>query len=199
MVLKILMRERQLMLDAFQENPDIDKSQYKPDFTDFQKAIEKHLLPKARLDMVEFFHKHHITPTSMIDVSDGLGSELKHLCRASQVGALIEETKLPILSETREICDEFEDDGATYALYGGEDYELLFTLNPNDWDKVSHFKDITIIGTILDEVSGIKMTDLFGAEVDLMRHSGFQHFTPEPTFHDPANETSDDDEPESNG
>ncbi len=180
--LKVLMRERQTMLDTFAENPDMDKSTYKPDLSEYQTVIEKHLLPKARVDAVKFFHEAGIVPTSMIDISDGVGSELKHLCRNSQTGALIEESKLPILSETREVSDEFEDDATTYALFGGEDYELLFTLSPNDLDKLSPFKDVHIIGKMLDASNGVKMRDLFGADIDLQNASGFQHFTEEEDF-----------------
>jgi thiamine-monophosphate kinase len=174
--LKILMRERQTMLDFFAENPDIDKSNYKADLSDYQKAIEKHLLPKARTDIVGFFHSIGLTPTAMIDISDGVASELKHICRNSKTGAMIEESKIPILSETREVADEFEDDGATYALFGGEDYELLFTISSDNLGKIEFNKDIHIIGMIKDESEGIKMRDLFGAEVNLMNASGFQHF-----------------------
>ncbi|MFQ3598308.1 MAG: thiamine-phosphate kinase [Chloroherpetonaceae bacterium] len=177
--LKVLMRERQTMLDTFAENPDMDKSTYKADLSEYQKAIEKHLLPKARIDAVKFFHEAGIVPTSMIDVSDGVASELKHLCRNSQTGALIEESKIPILSETREVSDEFEDDGTTYALFGGEDYELLFTISPNDLEKLSAFKDIHIIGKVLDASHGVKMRDLFGTDIDLQNTSGFQHFAEE--------------------
>jgi thiamine-monophosphate kinase len=179
--LKILMRERRMMLDAFQENPDLKPEAYKPDFSEFEKVIEKHLLPKARTDIIEFFRKEKITPTAMIDVSDGLGSELKHICRNSAAGGLIEESKLPILSETRESADEFEDDATTYALFGGEDYELLFTVSPKDAAKLEKNPDIHIIGKITDDADGVKMTDLFGAEVNLFNHSGFQHFSQEET------------------
>lgn len=180
--LKVLMRERQIMLQTFAENPDMDKSTYKPDLSEYQAVIEKHLLPKARVDAVKFFHEAGIVPTSMIDVSDGLGSELKHLCRNSHTGALIEESKIPILSETREVCDEFEDDATTYALFGGEDYELLFTLSPDDLDKLSDFKDAHIIGKMLDASNGVKMRDLFGIDIDLQNTSGFQHFAEEDNF-----------------
>ncbi len=175
--LKVLMRERQTMLETFAENPDMDKSTYKADLSDYQKVIEKHLLPKARVDAVKFFHEVGLVPTSMIDVSDGVGSELKHLCRSSQTGALIEETKLPILAETREVSDEFEDDATTYALFGGEDYELLFTISPTDLDKLSSFPDVHIIGKMLPQSAGIKLRDLFGTDIDLTKTSGFDHFT----------------------
>ncbi|MFN3561325.1 MAG: thiamine-phosphate kinase [Chloroherpetonaceae bacterium] len=192
--LKVLMRERQTMLDLFAENPDMDKSTYKPDFSDYQVVIEKHLLPKARVDAVKFFHEVGLVPTSMIDVSDGTGSELKHLCRNSQTGALIEESKLPILSETREVSDEFEDDATTYALFGGEDYELLFTISPNDFDKLSLFKDVHIIGKVLDASSGVKMRDLFGTDIDLQNTSGFQHFAEEQGFFENNDDAHDHDE-----
>lgn len=177
--LKVLMRERQAMLDMLKENPELSEADYKPDFSDYQKAIEKHLLPKARIDAVRFFREAGIVPTAMIDVSDGVCSELKHICRNSNVGALIEETKLPILAETREISDEFEDDATTYALFGGEDYELLFTISPNDLEKLSRFHDVCVIGSIKPQSAGVKMRDLFGSEVDLQNLSGYQHFSEE--------------------
>ncbi|MDW8467511.1 MAG: thiamine-phosphate kinase [Chloroherpetonaceae bacterium] len=105
--LKVLMRERQMMLEYFAENPEADQASYKPDMEEYQTAIKKHLLPAARLNIVRFFHQHCIVPTSMIDISDGLGSEIKHICEQSGTGALLEESKLPILSEVREIASEF--------------------------------------------------------------------------------------------
>lgn len=188
--LKVLMRERQTMLDTFAENPEMDKSTYKADLSDYQHVIEKHLLPKARVDAVKFFHEVGLVPTSMIDVSDGVGSELKHLCRNSHTGALIEESKLPILAETREVSDEFEDDATTYALFGGEDYELLFTISPNDFDTLSRFKDVHVIGKMLHPNDGIKLRDLFGSDIDLTKTSGFQHFAEEEFFED-DNDTHD--------
>lgn len=189
--LKVLMRERQIMLDTLAENPDMDQSSYKADLSEYQTVIEKHLLPKARVDVVNFFHQVGLVPTSMIDISDGVSSELKHLCKQSNTGAIIEESKIPILSETREVCDEFEDDGITYALFGGEDYELLFTISPNDLDKLSQFKDIHVIGTVLPASQGIKMRDLFGTDIDLQNTSGFQHFT-EPSSLKQNSSTDDD-------
>ncbi|MDX2128830.1 MAG: thiamine-phosphate kinase [Chloroherpetonaceae bacterium] len=177
--LKVLMRERKLMMEAYEAGDASDAESLRellPDLKEYQSAIQKHLLPKARIDVVKLFEEQGIIPTAMIDVSDGLGSELKHLTRESGVGALIEETKIPILSETREISDEFEDDASVYALFGGEDYELLFTVNETDAKKLEGIKEFAEIGSIYPKDFGTKMTDIFGESVDLMRSSGFQHF-----------------------
>jgi thiamine-monophosphate kinase len=180
--LKVLMRERELMLQFLAENPDQPKESYKPDLTEYQKAIEKHLLPKARLDMVRLFAQLHLVPTAMIDISDGLGSEIKHICQQSGVGALIEESRIPILAEVREIASEFEDDALTYALFGGEDYELCFTIKPSDFPKIETIKDISVIGKIQPKDFGIKLRDIYGHEEDLSQYSGFEHFAkPQPT------------------
>ncbi len=174
--LKILMRERQLMVEFYRDNPDAKAVDFEPDIEGYEKVVEKHLLPSARLDIVRYFAEKNIVPTSMIDVSDGVGSELKHLCKQSDVGALIEENKLPILSEAREVADEFEDDALTYALFGGEDYELLFTINPKDLDELTANFDIAIIGEIKPKDFGVKLRDMYGHEEDLSQYAGFQHF-----------------------
>ncbi|MFN3393359.1 MAG: thiamine-phosphate kinase [Candidatus Thermochlorobacter sp.] len=174
--LKVLMRERQLMLELFAENPDMDRDSYKPDFSEYQSAIEKHLLPKARLDIIKLFAEKHLIPTAMIDISDGLGSEIKHICQASGTGALLEENRIPILSEVREIAGEFEDDALTYALFGGEDYELCFTIRPSDFPKIETVKDISVIGCVQPKAFGLKLRDIYGREEDLSQYSGFEHF-----------------------
>jgi len=174
--LKVLMRERELMLQFLAENPDLPKESYKPDIAEYQKAIEKHLLPQARLDMVKLFAQMPLVPTAMIDISDGLGSEIKHICQQSGVGALLEESRIPILAEVREIASEFEDDALTYALFGGEDYELCFTIKPNDLPKLETVRDISIIGRIQPKDFGIKLRDIYGHEEDLSQYSGFEHF-----------------------
>jgi thiamine-monophosphate kinase len=164
------------MLQFLAENPDLPKESYKPDIAEYQKAIEKHLLPQARLDMVKLFAQMPLVPTAMIDISDGLGSEIKHICQQSGVGALLEESRIPILAEVREIASEFEDDALTYALFGGEDYELCFTIKPNDLPKLETVRDISIIGRIQPKDFGIKLRDIYGHEEDLSQYSGFEHF-----------------------
>lgn len=194
--LKVLMRERQLMLEYFAENPDADRESYKPDMEEYQTVIKKHLLPSARLDIVRFFAQHHIVPTAMIDISDGLGSELKHICQQSGTGALIEESKLPILSEVREVASEFEDDALVYALFGGEDYELCFTVRPEDFPKIERNRDIHLIGQIQPKEFGVKLRDIYGYEEDLSQYSGFDHFA-KPKPEERPHEHSHDDEHES--
>ncbi|MBC8042838.1 MAG: thiamine-phosphate kinase [Rhizobacter sp.] len=178
--LKILMRERGLMLENQQPDGSIDTSAYTPDFGDYTAAVERHLLPKARLDIVRLLESKGVVPTSMIDISDGLSSELKHLCKASDVGAVIEENLIPVSGEVRAVAAEFEDDGINYALFGGEDYELLFTLAPADAEKLfsGGNVDVKVIGKITAADAGIKLIDVYGQEFNLTEQAGFDHFEP---------------------
>ncbi|KAK3604925.1 hypothetical protein CHS0354_000589 [Potamilus streckersoni] len=170
--LKILMRERLQMLEDIKEN----NQNYHPVFEDYKTVIQKHLLPKARKDIIEEFAKYGIKPTSMIDISDGLASEIKHLCRNSNVGVLIHEIKIPVINDTKLIADLFADDTTTYALFGGEDYELLFTVGKDMISKIELMEDITIIGEIKSKEFGVKMLSLEHEYVDLLQRSGFDHF-----------------------
>ncbi|ACF13691.1 thiamine-monophosphate kinase [Chloroherpeton thalassium ATCC 35110] len=173
--LKVLMRERKLMLDNLKEDGSVDEN-YRPEIADYQDAVSRHLLPKARLDIVRLFERRGIVPTAMIDISDGLASEIKHICKESKTGAIIEENKFPIMSHARHVADEFEEEATTYALYGGEDYELLFTLSPEDAEKLQETDDVKIIGEIKPEAYGVVMLDMFAREIDLRKVTGYQHF-----------------------
>ena len=174
--LKLLMRERAIMLELLRNNEPYDKD-VMAELRDYSEAIRCHLLPEARIDLVRFFHEAGIVPTSMIDISDGLTSDLRHICRRSGVGAHIEEGKIPILAEARLIADELQDDALTWALSGGEDYQLLFTLPKERYDDISGNKEISVIGEILPEEEGLLLTDIFGMNIDLEDQAGgFDHF-----------------------
>ena len=164
--LQLLEREKQI----WQENPGVQ-----PDLEGQKYAVGRQLKPEARKDAIEAFRKIGLQPTSMIDISDGLASELFHLCKQSGVGALIEESGIPIHQEAQLLALKFKLDPATCALNGGEDYELLFTIDPADADKVKYLPDIYIAGEILEANDGIKLNTKGGNLHDL-KAQGWVHF-----------------------
>ena len=146
--LQILEREKQVFLENPQIQPDLDGKDY---------IIERQLKPEGRRDVVDLLAQLKIKPTSMIDVSDGLASEILHLTTQSDKGCTIYEDKLPIDPVTYETARELGLDPTICALNGGEDYELLFTIKQADYDKIKNDVDISIIGHITDKNSGVKM------------------------------------------
>jgi thiamine-monophosphate kinase len=146
--LQLLEREKQIYL----ENPNIQ-----PDLEGKDYIIERQLKPEARKDVVELLKHLDITPTSMIDVSDGLASEILHICNASNVGCKLYEDKIPLDPMTYETAREFGLDPTVCALNGGEDYELLFTIPQADYDKVKGQLDISVIGYITEVNAGREM------------------------------------------
>ena len=100
--------------------------------------MQRQLKPEARKDVVDFLALKKIIPTSMIDISDGLSSEILHICKNSKVGCNIYEEKIPISEELKSACEEFKLHSTTVAMSGGEDYELLFTIDQKDYDKINH-------------------------------------------------------------
>lgn len=152
--LKILEREKK----KYETSPD--KSNFKPALEPYKLALEKHLMPTARLDMIQIFKKD-IKIGALIDISDGLASELHHICKASNVGARIYEHNIPIETITGIIAEEFLEHPTDYALYGGEEYELLFTINDKEYEKIETLTDdVTIIGRVTEK------------EVTLVRENG---------------------------
>ncbi|RYE51168.1 MAG: thiamine-phosphate kinase, partial [Sphingobacteriales bacterium] len=146
--LQILEREKQIFLENPQVQPDLEGKDY---------IIERQLKPEARRDIVDMLEQMNIKPTAMIDISDGLASELMHICEQSDKGCTIYEEKLPLDPMTFETARELGLDPTVCALNGGEDYELLFTIKQSDYDKLKHDVDITVIGHITDKNSGMKM------------------------------------------
>ena len=148
--LQLLEREKKIFI----ENPKIQ-----PDLSGNDYILEKQLKPEARKDIVDKLKELGVIPTSMIDVPDGLSSEVLHLCRQSGVGCSIYEDKIPIDPQTYERAREFNLDPTVCALNGGEDYELLFTINQKDYEKLREHLDISIIGHITDAASGFNLID----------------------------------------
>jgi len=166
MGLQILEREKQ----EFMVNPDM-----KPQLEDKDYIVHRLLKPEARTDIMHQFADLGLVPTSMIDISDGLASELIHICRASGLGARIYEDKLPVDKLTYETALEFHLDPTTCILNGGEDYELLFTIDQNDFSKVKNHPDITVIGHMVPPSEGIDLVTKQNNIVSLTAQ-GWKHF-----------------------
>jgi thiamine-monophosphate kinase len=142
-------------------------NQLKPQLTGHDYILARQLKPEARLDMVKIFRDLKIKPTSMIDISDGLSSEIKHICKESHVGAKIYEDKILLDNDTKNMALEFNINPLVTALNGGEDYELLFTVPIGDFEKIKNHPDITIIGHIADESEGTVLVTGGGSEIEL--------------------------------
>lgn len=155
--LQVLEREK----EVYKVNPNSQ-----PDLSEYGYALERQLKPEARKDIIEALAELKIKPTSMIDISDGLSSELMHICKQSKCGAKISEAKLPIHEQTGKVAEELNLDPTLFAMNGGEDYELLLTLKPEDAAKLVETADISVVGEIVAETEGLK---LFG------RGEGFTH------------------------
>lgn len=140
---------------------------FTPDFQGKEYLIERQLKPEARKDIVEKLRKENITPTSMIDISDGLSSELMHICKQSKVGCRIYEDRIPIDYQTAIMAEELNMNLVTAALNGGEDYELLFTVPLHFHDEIEKIEGIKIIGYITEESLGCAMVTRDGGEMTL--------------------------------
>ena len=151
--LQLLEREKRVFLANPNAQPDLDGYDY---------IVGRQLKPDARKDIIEFFKKNEMKPTSMIDISDGLSSEVFHLCSQSEVGMTIYEDKIPIDPTTYNMAREFDFDPTMTTLNGGEDYELLFTIDPKDYDKVKNDMNMTIIGHCVPKGEGIHMISKSG-------------------------------------
>ncbi|MBU3658716.1 MAG: thiamine-phosphate kinase [Flavobacteriales bacterium] len=166
MGLQLLEREK----EVFQANPNIQ-----PDLDGHDYIIERQLKPEARVDIIQYLKELEVVPTSMIDISDGLASEILHLCKASKVGCYLYDEKIPIDAKTSMTAIDFNLDPSTCALNGGEDYELLFTVKQEDFEKVNSNPNMTIIGHITDEKDGIYFIDKSGSAITL-KAQGWKHF-----------------------
>lgn len=166
MGLQLLEREK----EVFQANPDIQ-----PDLDGHDYIIERQLKPEARVDIIQYLKELEVVPTSMIDISDGLASEILHICKASKVGCYLYDEKIPIDAKTSMTAIDFNLDPSTCALNGGEDYELLFTVKQEDFEKVNSNPNMTIIGHITDEKDGIYFIDKSGSAITL-KAQGWKHF-----------------------
>ena len=148
--LGLLFLEREKKI--WQENPQIQ-----PDLEGEDYVIGRLLKPEARPDIIQFFATENIQPTAMMDISDGLSSEILHICEQSGVGCTLYEEKIPIMEETRRAAYKFEIDPTACALSGGEEYELLFTVDQNDYEKIQKYEQISVIGYMTDADQGAKI------------------------------------------
>lgn len=146
--LTLMEREKKIYLENPSIQPDLENETY---------VVGRLLKPEARKDIIEFFAANQITPTSMMDVSDGISSEVLHLCKQSNLGCVIYEEKLPIHEDSRHAAYKFGLDPTVCALNGGEDYELIFTLKQEDHDKIVLNEEISVIGYTTDIEAGTKL------------------------------------------
>jgi thiamine-monophosphate kinase len=168
--LKILQREKQRFLES--ANP----VEFQPNLAPFAIALEKHLMPKPRFDISALLTSK-VTTHCAIDISDGLASEVHRICEASNTGAKIYEHNLPLDSNTQQIAGEFSEPPSKYALYGGEEYELLFAMTDQEFEKLESLtSDVTIIGRITPQSEGIELV-LENGEPEALPFAGWDHFT----------------------
>lgn len=158
MGLQVLEREK----EVFKVNPNSQ-----PDLSPYSYIVERQLKPESRKDIVELLQKLGVKPTAMIDISDGLSSEILHLCKNSKVGCNLFEEKIPLDPTVISACEEFKMDSTLVALSGGEDYELLFTIDQNDFDKIKGNPNLTVIGHMTDEGAGAHLISRGNAKIPL--------------------------------
>lgn len=154
---------------------DIDNERTQKAFEGKEYILQRQLKPEARQDVIEALRKAGIRPTSMMDISDGLSSELLHICGQSQVGCAVYADKLPIDYQSAAMAEELNMDIVTCALNGGEDYELLFTIDQKDYEKIVAIEDINIIGYIQKAEYGCNLVTREGNEIAL-KAQGFNAF-----------------------
>ncbi len=159
MGLQILEREKQVFKANPNSQPDLDKYTY---------LIERQLKPEARKDIPPLLEKLEVKPTSMIDISDGLSSEVIHLCKNSKTGVNLYEDKIPLDPAVINVCEEFDLDSTTVALSGGEDYELLFTISQNDFEKIKGNPNLTVIGHMTEENEGMHLITRANTKIPLI-------------------------------
>ncbi len=165
MGLQLLEREN----EVYKVNPNM-----KPQMEGYDYILERQLKPEARMDIVAAFKKMGVTPTSMIDISDGLSSEILHLCKNSGVGCNLHEEKIPMDEQTKQMAEELNINPIVAALNGGEDYELLFTISIDDYEKIKNDPDITIIGHMTDLAQGANLVTNAGSAIPL-EAQGWNH------------------------
>jgi thiamine-monophosphate kinase len=162
-----LEREKKIFLENPSVRPDLEGEKY---------VIGRMLKPDAPRKTIEFFEKEEIIPTAMMDISDGLSSEILHICKQSRLGCVLYEEKIPIAEETRNAAYKFELDPTACALSGGEDYELLFTVHKEDYEKLVLNENISVIGYMTDSLEGQKILTKGGNKFDITAQ-GWNAFT----------------------
>ncbi|MBS1746270.1 MAG: thiamine-phosphate kinase [Bacteroidetes bacterium] len=156
--LTLLEREKSIYLENPQIQPDLEGEDY---------IVGRILKPEARREIIDFFAQQEILPTAMMDISDGLSSEVLHICRQSNLGCRLHEDKLPIAEETRQAAFKFGLDPTVCALNGGEDYELVFTVKQDDYDKIIANDNISIVGYMTELEEGKKFISKGGNTFDI--------------------------------
>lgn len=164
--LQILEREKQIYLEHPEVQPEMENAQY---------LLERHLKPEARRDVIRYFKEAGLKPTAMMDVSDGLSSDIRHICKQSNVGCEIQESMVPINEDAYHMALNFNMDPITCALNGGEDYELLFTIAPEDETKIADESAFVIIGQITKAENGTVLITKSGNRHPL-KAQGWNHF-----------------------
>lgn len=170
MGLQLLERENRVAAERKTQEP------FQPDFAGKEYILERQLKPEARKDIVQMLKDKGIHPTSMMDVSDGLSSELLHICKASDVGCRVYEGRIPIDYQTACMAEEFNMNMVTAAMNGGEDYELLFTVPLTDNENVEKLEGVKVIGYVTDKDLGAAMITRDGQEMPI-RAQGWNAFT----------------------
>jgi len=164
--LTVLQREK----EVWKANPNMQ-----PDLNGYDYILQRQLKPEARKDIIKSLRETSIVPTSMIDISDGLASELLHICKASKVGCQVYEDKLPIDQNTYKTAMDFNINPTTCALNGGEDFELLFTVNLKDHKKIEAIADLTIIGHVSSAKNGVTLISKADQSIPI-EAQGWGHF-----------------------
>jgi len=167
MGLQLLEREK-AVYDAQNQNSKFkNQNDFQPDFSGYEYLLERQLKPEARRDIIEALAKANIHPTSMMDISDGLSSELLHICSQSNVGCRVYEDRIPLDYQTAAMAEEMNMNVTTCALNGGEDYELLFTVPLSDNDAINKIEDVKVIGYVTKESLGKVLICRDGSEFEL--------------------------------
>jgi len=163
--LLFLEREKKIFMESPGVQPDLENESY---------VIGRLLKPEARRDIIEFFTKEGITPTSMMDISDGLSSEILHICKDSNLGAVLYEEKIPVAEEMKKAAFKFEIDPTACALSGGEDYELLFTISQSDYEKLVLNEQISVVGYMTEPEKGVNIITK-GGSIHALTAQGWNH------------------------
>jgi thiamine-monophosphate kinase len=132
----------------------LESPEVQPDLENRKYLVGRLIRPDARKDVIAFFKSASVVPTAMMDISDGLSSEVLHICKQSELGAVIYEEKIPVHDDTREFAYKLEIDPTACALSGGEDYELLFTIGQTDYEKIKDMEGISVIGYMTEGEKG---------------------------------------------
>lgn len=166
MGLQVLEREKEVYKVNLNNQPDLEPYTY---------IIERQLKPEARKDIIKLLSDLKVKPTAMIDISDGLSSEIIHLCKQSKVGCDLYEGKIPLDPQVISTCEEFNIDSTTVALNGGEDYELLFTVSQDDFPKIKANPNLSVIGFMKEEKEGMHLVTRAETRIPL-KAQGWKNF-----------------------